>query len=88
MYTLNEKINMKYFNKKLDDNDSKAWKLIVKLFQGKDVKGNENFLGIERTITRARNNYDTASPFSFIRNLWKLKNIWNPYMIMDYIGEF
>ena len=61
MYTLNEKINMKYFNKKLGNNESKAWKLIVKLFnQGKDVKGNENFLGIERTITRARNDYDTA----------------------------
>ena len=51
---------MKYFNKKLGDNESKAWKLIVKLFQGKDVKGNGNFLGIERTITRARNDYDTA----------------------------
>ncbi len=51
---------MKYFKKKLGDNDSKAWKLIVKLFQGKDVKGNENFLGIERTITRARNDYETA----------------------------
>ena len=52
---------MKYFNKKLGDNDSKAWKLIVKLFNnGKDVKGNENFLGIERTITRAKNDYDAA----------------------------
>ena len=52
---------MKYFNKKLGDNDSKAWKLIVKLFNnGKDVKGNENFLGIEKTITRAKNDYDTA----------------------------
>ena len=51
---------MKYFKKKLGDNDSKAWKLIVKLFQDKDVKGNEVFLGIERTITRARNDYETA----------------------------
>lgn len=52
---------MKYFNKKLGDNDSKAWKPIVKLFNpGKDVKGNENFLGIDKIITRARNDYDTA----------------------------
>ena len=51
---------MKYFNKKIGNNDSKAWKLIVKLFQGKDVKGNENFLGIDRTLTRVRNDYDTA----------------------------
>ncbi len=51
---------MKYFNKKLGDNDTKAWKLIVKLFNnGKDVKGNENFLGIEKTIG-ARNDHETA----------------------------
>ena len=65
MYTLNEKNNMKYFKKiptrKPSDNETPAWKAILKLFNnGKDVKGNENFLGIERTITRARNDYETA----------------------------
>ena len=65
MYTLNEKINMKFFKiiptREPGDNETPVWKAIVKLFNpGKDVKGNENFLGIERTITRARNDYDTA----------------------------
>ena len=71
---------MKYFNNKLGDNESKAWKLIVKLFQGKDVEGNENFLGIERAITRAKNDYDAArrrfkNYYKYFIYLWNYLNI-------------
>ncbi len=55
---------MKYFKKlperKLGDNTSPGWQAIVQLFQGKPVKGNEKFLGLERTINRARIDYNTA----------------------------
>lgn len=46
--------------RKLGDNSTPGWQAVVRLFQGKKVKGNEFFRGIERTINEAKIDYDTA----------------------------